>query len=52
MEYQKIINTLDNTPDQPPKFRIKSWVEINDESFGAYNTGGQIKFKPLMLSSL
>ena len=51
MEYQKIINMLDNTPDQPPKFRIKSWVEINNGSFGAYNTGGQIKFKTLMLSS-
>ena len=27
MEYQKIINLLDNTPNQPTKFRT-----INDES--------------------
>ena len=32
MEYQKIINLLDNTSNQPTKFRIKNWVEINDES--------------------
>ena len=32
MEYQKIINLLDNTPDQPSKFRTKNWIEINDES--------------------
>ena len=29
MEYQKIINLLDNTPNQPTKFRTKNWVEIN-----------------------
>ena len=29
MEYQKIINLLDN---QPSKFRTKNWLEINDES--------------------
>ena len=28
MEYQKIINLLDNTPCQPTKFRIKNWIEI------------------------
>ena len=28
MEYQKIINLLDNTPYQPTKFRIKNWIEI------------------------
>ena len=22
--------SLDNTPDQPSKFRTKKWVEIND----------------------
>ena len=30
MEYQKIINLLDNTPNQPSKFRTKHWVEVND----------------------
>ena len=29
MEYQKIMNLLDNTPNQPFKFRTKNWVEIN-----------------------
>ena len=32
MEYQKTINLLDNTANQPPKFRARNWVEINDES--------------------
>ena len=31
MEYQKIINLLDNTQNQPTKFRTKKWVEINDD---------------------
>ena len=34
MEYQKIVNLLDNTPKQPSKFRTKNWVEINDGSKG------------------
>ena len=31
MEYQKIINLLDNTTNQASKFRTRNWVEINDE---------------------
>ena len=31
MEYQKIINLLENTLNQPSKFRIKSWIKANDE---------------------
>ena len=27
-------NLLDNTPNQPTKFRTKNWVEINDNSRG------------------
>ena len=38
MEYQKIVNLIDNTPNQPTKFGTKNWVEINDESRGTYNT--------------
>ena len=34
MENQKVINLLDNTTNQPSKFRTKNWVEINDESTG------------------
>ena len=32
MEYDKVINLSDNTPNQPSKFNTKNWVEINDES--------------------
>ena len=39
MESQKIINLLDNTPNQSSKFKTKIWVEINDESHGAYRAG-------------
>ena len=44
MEYQKIINLLDNTSNQLSKFRTKnwirtkSWIKINDQSRGVYNT--------------
>ena len=30
MKYQKVVNVLDNTPNQPSKFRTRNWVEIND----------------------
>ena len=32
MESQKIINLLDDTTNQPSKFRPKNWVEMSDES--------------------
>ena len=32
MEYQKVVNLLDNRPNQPSKFRTQNWVEINDNS--------------------
>ena len=51
MEYQKIINLLDKTPNQPTKFRTKNWVEINDKSHGTGNTNSQITFKTSMLKS-
>ena len=51
MEHQKIINLLDNAPNQPSKFRTKSWVEMNDDARGTYNTNNQIKSKTLMLKS-
>ena len=51
MKYQKVINLLDNTPNQLSKFKIKNWVEINDESRETYNEDNQIRFKPSMLRS-
>ena len=41
MEYQKIINLLDNSPNQSTKFGRKNWVEINDDARGTYNTNSQ-----------
>ena len=51
MEYQKIGNLLDNTPNQTSKFRAKNWVEINYDLRGTYNTNSQIKFKTSMIKS-
>ena len=44
---------IDDTSNQPFKFRTKNWVEINDESRarGTYNVNSQIKFKTTMLKS-
>ena len=51
MEYQKIINLLDNTTNQTTKFRTKHWVEINDELRKTYNEDNQIRFKTSVLRS-
>ena len=51
MEYQKIINLLENTSNQPTNLRTKNWVEINDESCGTDNVNRKIKIKTLMLRS-
>ena len=40
---------IGDTSNQPSKFRTRNWVEINDESRGAYNVNSQIKFKTTML---
>ena len=45
MEYQIIINLLDNTHNEEPKFWTRKWFEINNESGGTYNTSSQTKFK-------
>ena len=51
MKYQKVINFLGNTSNQPTKFRTKNWVETNDVARRMYNTNSQIKFKISMLKS-
>ena len=55
MEYQKIANLLDDASNKTSKFKIKNWVEINDEindeSRGTYDVGSQIKFKTTILKS-
>lgn len=47
MEYQQVINLLQNTSNQPCKFRTQNWVETNDDSRGIYNTS-QSKLKTRM----
>ena len=42
---------LDNTPNQPSKFRARNWVEINSDSWGMYNVSNQIKFKTSVIRS-
>ena len=51
MEYQRIINLLDNATNEPTKFRTNKRVKINDESRGTCNTNSQIRFKTSMLRS-
>ena len=51
MEYHKMINLLDDTTNQPSKFRTKNWVEINDESRRTYNANCDIKLKTSMIRS-
>ena len=50
MEYQKIVNLLDNASNQPSKFRTRNWIEINDESRGTC-INESIRFKTTMLRS-
>ena len=50
MEYQKIINLLNNRNTRPSRFRKRNWVEINDQSNRRYNTN--IRFKTTMLSQV
>ena len=52
MKYPKIINLLDYTPNQPPKFKTKNWVWTNDESRGNYNRNNKIRLKGSVLSSV
>ena len=51
MEYQKIANLLNDESNKPSKFRTRNWVEINDDSRGAYSSDKQIRFKTAMLKS-
>ena len=50
MEYQKIINLLDNIPNQPSKFRTRNWAKINDEWCEGYKNN-KIKVKTSILRS-
>ena len=45
-----MINLLDDTTNQPSKFRTRDWVEINDESKGRYDNSN-ITFKTFVARS-
>ena len=51
MEYQKITKLLGDTPDKVSRFITKKWIEVHDQSGGAYSTSKQIRFKTSMLRS-
>ena len=50
MEYQKIRNLVDDTMNQPSKFRTRNWIEINDETRGKY-WNNNIKLKNSVIRS-
>ena len=54
MESQKIVNFLDRTSDNKdlPRFVIKKWVEVHDQSGGNYNVNKEIIVKISMLRYL
>ena len=52
MEYQRVINLLDTTSDNIPRFITKKWIEVHDRSGTAenrYKPSKQIRFKTSML---
>ena len=54
MECQKIINLLDTTSDNIPRFNTKKWIEVYDQSGNAedrYKPSKQIRFKTSTLQS-
>ena len=51
MEYQKIANLLNDESNKRSRFRIRNWVEVNDERRGTYSPNKQIKFRTSMLRS-
>ena len=48
MQYQKTINLLEDTTNQPSKFRRSNWVKIDDESKGRYHNSN-IRYKASIL---
>ena len=51
MEYQKIVNLLNDGSNKSSKFRIKNCVKINDDVRGVYSPNKQIRLKTAMLRS-
>ena len=51
MEYQKIINLLDNISNQLSKFGTKNWIKKNHQPRGVCDTNRDIRFKATMLKT-
>ena len=53
MEFQKITNFLDTTPDNKDlsRFATKKWIEVYDQSAKNYNPIKEIRIKTSMLRS-
>ena len=52
MEYQKVINLLDDILNQSSKFRTRNLIEINDASLETCNVSNQVKIKISMIRSI
>ena len=52
MKNQKIVNLLDDTTNQPSKFRTRNWVEINNGSKGSYDNSKFIYQISVTMSNL
>ena len=52
MEYQKVINLLDDILNQSSKFRKRNLIEINDASWETCNVSNQVKIKISMIRSI
>ena len=37
MRFQKLINLLDTTSDNVPRFNAKKWIKVYDQSGESYN---------------
>ena len=44
MEQQKILNLLDTTSDNAPRFISKKTIQVHDHSNKIYSTNKQIRF--------
>ena len=51
MEFQKVASLVNNSLNQPSKFKVKNWVEINDGLHGTCNRKSRTKFKNSKLHS-
>ena len=52
MEYQKVINLLDDILNQSSKFRKRNLIETNDASWETCNVSNQVKIKISTIRSI